>query len=524
MIGAGAAGLRAAIEASTSGCEVICVGKGSAGETSCTVMSGGVLRGAGTSKDVHKEETLKAGRGLNHLELVEVLVEEAPMRLRELLEWGLKGEIKGNFLFSLGRAPVWGRPLSQCLVQRAKAVGVRLLGSTTILQISHNSGVWRACGFTGQDSSPITISSRSLVLATGGAAALYERHDNPQIMLGQGIAMALKAGACLRDMEFVQFYPLGLAEKGLPTILIPPRLGDAARLLNTRGEEILEKYDIQERPAAEKARDRLSRAMFMELAEGQELWLDLRNLTQEEWMRDPLSRSCVELLRSKCGDLQRPLRVAPMAHFLMGGVVIDASCATGVPGLFGAGEVTGGLHGANRLGGNGLTEAIVFGARAGRSAALWAKSSKAGLQGDKGPWVGAQCRQDGLRIGRVPRRESREFLKRLRDIMWRGGCVIRDPGGLEWARGEVEACLAEAQEHSGDGSSWWMQEVVLACRTALAILGSALRRGESRGAHFRVDFPSQDDLNYRGYFLVRQDEEGNLSWRFEPLAGGGARG
>ncbi len=513
-VGSGAAGLRAAIEAAEMGCRVLCVSAGAPGQGTCTVLSAGVFRGiSGTySPEAHRRDTLIAGRGLNDLNLVNVLVEEAPRRLEELAEWGMVCEKRGPFLFAKGSAPVWGKAISSCLVEKARSVGVGFVGSTMILSLSSRDQRMGALGFKRPRGPFVEIRAGAIVLATGGAGALYLRHDNPEGMIGSGYALALEIGAQLQDMEFVQFYPLGLAQEGLPPLVIPPRLADKGRLRNTKGEEILEKWEISERPAAEKARDKLSQAMFQEIRQGEEIWLDLRGITQEDLANDPLSSSCAEFLMRKMGGLEKPLKVAPMAHFTMGGVRIDQWCGTRVPGFFVAGEAAGGLHGANRLGGNALTEAIVFGARAGRSAALWAKQN--GPREDSGPLWEAEVEARPLELSR------RRFMERLRKTMWELGGIIRSKEGLMEARRLLESQMEEAGfygERKKMGMGIGLHPSFGAATIAMVILEASLRREESRGAHFREDFPKEDSERWSGHLIVEGPSLENLKWSFEPL-------
>ena len=169
------------------------------------------------------------------------------------------------------------------------------------------------------------------MLACGGAGGLFARHDNPRGIVGEGYALALNAGALLQDMEFVQFYPVGLAEPGLPRHLVLLRLVDLGRLVNDRGEDIYAKYAITERPAAERSRDRLSQALFVEARAGRAVLLSLSGVSESEWTSDPFSESVLGIIGRRCGALQRPLRVAPMAHHTMGGVAIVPAGATWSP-------------------------------------------------------------------------------------------------------------------------------------------------------------------------------------------------
>ena len=229
-----------------------------------------------------------------------------------------------------------------------------------------------ALGFDFHRGKFLGLGAKAIILANGGGGALYQRHDNPVRITGDGYALAFHAGCQLRDMEFVQFIPPGVAEPGKPTILIAPSLCDAGRVINSLGEDILNKYQITEKPVAVRSRDLFSQAIFMEEAEGREVFLDLRAVSEEEWPRDNMAHSQRDLLMRNFSCSQKPIRISPMCHHFMGGVVADPKGMTEIPGLFAAGEVVGGVHGANRMGGNALDEVLVFGHRAGEAAAEWA--------------------------------------------------------------------------------------------------------------------------------------------------------
>jgi aspartate oxidase len=372
---------------------------------------------------------------------------------------------------------------------------------------------WRAEGVETATGKRRFFGARALIMATGGASALYRRHDNPRGMLGDGYILALNAGARLQDMEFVQFYPLGLAEPGLPPFIIPPGLADRGRLLNGAGEDIHDKYDIHERPAAELARDALSRALFIEIERlGQDVWLDARSVPAEGWRADPFSASTEKLLGERYGAKHRPLRVAPMAHHVMGGVSITSHCETSVPGLFAAGEVTGGLHGANRMGGNALTETMVFGKRAGEAAAAWSFDRPAVRVSP--PPAG---RREPVKAGREKNFDADDLMRRLQDIMWREGGIMRSPGGLHRALSAVSEW-----EEAVDHGPWQMEsrsvqrqiDLRIALKVAALVLQAALRRRESRGAHFREDFPAQSDSDWLGHLHVERISADRNAWRF----------
>jgi len=520
VIGSGAAGLRAAAAAKQAGAHVLIVSRGAPGKASATIVSGGVFAGSRDDESTagHLERTLLAGRGLNERALAEILAEEAPARLKELVDWGFDASFHNGYLFSRGRAPIWGEKIIRCLIDRNLALGSEFQSGLAVDDIRVVEGVGLVTGYATGTGRRQSIGARAVVLATGGAGGLYARHDNPRGIVGEGYALALRAGALLQDMEFVQFYPLGLAEPGLPRYMVPPRLGDYGRLYNDAGEDIYEKYGIAERPAAEKARDRLSQALFKEIyREARLVWLDLSGVSEARWMSDPLSASTLGTIGKRCGACLRPLRVAPMAHHTMGGVVIDGRGATSVPGLFAAGEVTGGLHGANRMGGNALSETLVFGKRAGEAAAEWA---------------GAHSEIAIKRPGKIsitpanvpPAADAAPNISalwpRLGKILWEDGGIIRSRAGLQRALHAVAAIEEELQASAGRTAASRSARVMhleAGLAASRLILQAALRRTESRGAHFREDFPATDDSRWLGHLRVRLSKDGKHDWVFKKL-------
>ncbi len=518
IIGAGAAGLRAAISARQQGMDVLVIGKTKPGKGTCTYVSGGVFAGTreGSSSEGHLKHTLQAGRGINQRELVEILAEEGPQRLRELIDWGINGELIKGYLYSRGRAPVWGEEIVRCLIKKNEELGVRFSEGLSVTALELQEGGCGALAFSTMTGKWFPIMAKAIVLATGGAGALYLRHDNPLRILGAGYVLALEAGARLQDMEFVQFYPLGLAEPGHPAFLVHPRLADLGRLVTGEGENILIKYGIGERPAAERARDRLSQALFGEIyTKGQTILLDLRGLSDGAWHGDPFVSSMRPVLGEKYGALYRPLQVAPVTHHVMGGVCIDGHGATSVPGLYAAGEVTGGLHGANRMGGNALTETAVFGKRAGEAAAHWTKKISA---------IDEERIRNRLR-SRMPQSldqisNADDLLERLKRVLWEKGGVIRDEHSLKGALEAVMEIESESHKTKSTNNPKSVQtslELRQGIRVAELILKGALRRKESRGAHFRQDFPVQDDVDWRGHLQVHLSQEGELEWKFNEV-------
>ena len=515
VLGSGAAGLRAAISAREAGLRVCVVSKGPVGKSTCTWLSAGVMAGGFNAATIkaHLERTLLAGRGINQPELVEILVNEAPQRLDELRRWGIRAEFRNGYLFAKGHPPVQGEAITRCLINRNRELGTQFRSKFMVTDLVMKDGAGMVKVLDQTSGEWQTLSAKAIILATGGASALYFRHDNPKRMLGDGQRLALEAGAVLQDMEFAQFYPLCLCGPGIPPLVIPPKLADQGRLVNDLGEDILVKYGIQERPAGEKARDLLSQAIFTEIyRNGQKVNLDLSDVSDQQWRSDPFSASVERILGNQHGAKHHPVQVAPAGHHVMGGVKINCDCTTSVPGLFAAGEATGGLHGANRMGGNALTETLVFGTRAGVSAANWAK----GISDSYDKILFEQMSDRPVREG--SKLSIADLQTRLRKTMWEDAGIIRNKNSLIRASDTVnelrEIALSMPTECSHQSRVDTI-ELRSATRIAGLIIQGALKRKESRGAHFREDFPQQNDEKWRGHLQVRVIN-GKDEWDFQP--------
>ena len=430
------------------------------------------------------------------------------------MDWGLPSMAQGGGLYSYGKAGAMGRGMIDCIWEKASSLGAKSLSGLVVWRLACDEQGAEALAF--RKGEWLRLRAKCAVLASGGASALYLHHDNPQRMMGEGYALALEAGARLQDMEFAQFFPLTLAEPKSPCHLFAPSLELLGPLKNEKGEEIHEKYGLEELPASLKARDRLSQALFREMSQGYPVSIDLRGVSPEQWNRDPFAAQLWDQLAVGCRALERPLRVAPAAHFFIGGVTIDPDCNTSVPGLFACGEVTGGLHGANRRGGNALTETIVFGARAGESAARWAQSRpRPGGPGrtweEYGPLPGPGRPSDIQQAG--------ELKKSLKEVMWQEAGIIRNRESLDRAAQKIQEMTRQARELGlGDDpkKSSRVLELCLGLRAAELIVGSAARRQESRGVAFRDDFPDQDDQNWLKRSYVTLNKKGGLEWSFGP--------
>ena len=523
VIGGGGAGMRAALAARERGAEVLLVSKTPPGKSTCTYLSGGAfsLAVGGLSVETHFKNTLQAGKGINDPEMVKVLVEDAPDRVRELERFGLKGVWRKGRFNCLGKAPSWGAPLTDALADAARERGVGERPWVIILDLLRDGEkVVGALGFEFRKGTPIAFLSKATVLANGGGGALYPRNDNPVRTTGDGYALAFHAGCRLRDMEFVQFIPIGLAEEGVPPLLLAVSLPDAGKIVNSSGEDVLKKYQIVDRPVAVRCRDTFSQAIIKEEERGEKVFLDLRNLSDEDWPKDNMAMSQREMLRDRFSCADRLLRISPTVHFFIGGVSTDSDGKTEVPGLLAAGEVVGGLHGANRMGGNALSEIIVFGSRAGAAAAEWALSEKPLREPGaliQSRWDRFQKKWKSNGKGLPPK----VLRKRMGAILWNQGGILREEKGLESGLEELSKIKTEDLPWATSETPKEVLEKIEVDNGLLVsevILRSALMRRESRGAHYRKDFAVIDDRNWKGNIFLRKSETG-MTLSFNPLPG-----
>ena len=330
----------------------------------------------------------------------------------------------------------------------------------------------------------------AVVLAAGGFGAVYQRNDNQKSTLGQGVALAARAGLDLWDMEFVQFYPLVLAEPGLPSMLLYPPYPREARLINQAGQDLLEKFGIQSlHEAIMQLRDAFSVKLFEELEQSGTVYLDYRGVPADSWGRFPLTL----LSRLKYDFQNKPFAVAPAAHFCMGGLRTDERGRTDLPGLLACGEMVWGLHGANRRGGNALTECLVSGRLAGSQAAVEAWSSPPRRKEIPPPG-------DGFVYSPVSAfKEIRVLHQTLKEIAWRQAGVVRSRNGLTEGLARLQQLEARLSGlKPGDvPERKRLEDLRSAVLVTRAILTAGLAREESRGSFIRKDFPDEDNLRWR---------------------------
>ncbi len=505
IIGSGLAGLLSALEAEKAGLRVLLAGKFAIGMGTNTSLANGAFTAANShySKEAHLQATLESGRGLNQVRLVKTLIEKAPETLRELRDHGAPILEKGaGFIVDRpqGSSQLPGVLLIRALIEQLRNSSIKLLPGVVIFDLVIEEGEARgAFGFF-KDGRPCLIQSRAVMLSTGGAGAIYRRNDNQRSILGDGYALALRAGLSVFDLEFVQFYPFVLGEPRLSSFLLYPPYPKEVRLFNEKGEDLLETFNLRGdlNQAILTQRDRLSIALYHASQDG-DVFFDLTQVPQGDWEHYPLNF----LKRSRFPFRYRPFLVSPAVHFFMGGVEIDERAATSLPGLFAAGEVAWGIHGANRLGGNALTECAVFGTLGGQSAAEYVRQKEQGqgpstLFSEKFVKRWDRKAQAYLKKGRGTLDQPGDLLTELKDLAWKYAGPVREEGSLEEGLERLGSVRRRIDRVYPVTLKGLFQKRDLENGTLLlnAILEGSLLRRESRGSFFRKDFPEQDDRNW----------------------------
>ncbi len=545
ILGSGGAGLLAARHAHEANkrLRIVIAVKGLLGQSGCTRMVQGgynaVLNPA-DSLERHFEDTVRGGAFLNDQELAWTLVEDAPKRIIEL-ENKLGCVFDRNDDGSIHQKPFAAQSFDRT-VHRGDLTGIEIMSNLrdyileseiTVLEECRGLDLIRSDGRIGgallldmRSGKFLVVRAKATLIATGGAATMY-RISSPSLeKSGDGIAMAYRAGAALVDMEMLQFHPTGLmvgnsvATGGL---LEEGLRGTGARLFNGRGERFMERYDPQKLERA--TRDVVSRASYLEIMAGRGtpsggVLLDASHLGEAFLLRH--FPGMVERCADYGFDLLRgPVEVSPSAHYQMGGVEIDRNGRTNLEGLFVAGEDAGGVHGANRLGGNGVADSIVFGARAGDAMAAYAATvahtsgSDAHVQELAAGWSRPLGRSEGESAFRIR--------NCLEDLMWEKVGIVRAGDGLQAAIEELAAFRERVGGAKAPGgaafNAEWNEAINLANLTLVAemLTRSALLRTESRGAHYRSDYPAPDPQWLKRIRVVRGDD-GEMKFSFQEVA------
>jgi L-aspartate oxidase len=505
VIGSGIAGLRAAIELAPVG-RVLILTKAEPTESNTGHAQGGiaVALGEDDSPDLHAADTIKAGDGLCDEAAVRVLVEQGPPYVQELVDWGTQFDREADGTLSRGReaahsvrrvlhaGDATGREIARVLwtrVSHLKSVETANHALVTELLVEQDRCV--GVRFYDQLGFPRDALARATLLATGGAGQVFRHTTNPRVATGDGVALGFHAGARVADLEFFQFHPTALNVPGAPRFLISEALrGDGGRLINGRGQAFMTRYH----PDGDLApRDVVARSIMREMdVTGGSVFLSLWHLDADYVVRR--FPTIADMCRQVGLDLARdPIPVSPAAHYVMGGVDTDRWGRTSLPGLFAAGEVAcTGVHGANRLASNSLLEGLVFGARA--AVAMQQPPAAAPLGTDR-------CeapRPPPSSVSRAPLTTTE-----VRDLMWKSVGLFRTREGMEDAVAKLDASYtahrdALANARADDGDAWKQFNLVTVARL---VARAALRRLESRGAHYRADFPGRDDIHWKAHVV-----------------------
>jgi L-aspartate oxidase len=481
VVGSGVAGLHTAWRASEHG-EVLVLTKRSLFDSATAYAQGGIAAalGAGDSPELHRRDTLAAGAALCDAAAVQVLVEEGPARIRELQTAGAAFDLDPNGDFRLGREAAHsanrivhahgdqtGAEVARTLVARVQdSDRVRVLEKTRVLDLIVEAE--RCCGVRASVAGEaVEILADATVLATGGCGQVYKHTTNPQVATGDGFAIAHRAGARLADMEFVQFHPTALDTPENPLALISEAgRGEGAILINDAGERFMVR---RHRDAELAPRDVVARAIFREQRAGHRVFLDARRLTTDFGERFP---GILALCRARGIDpREQPIPVTPAAHYMMGGVVTDLVGRSSLARLYACGEVSRtGVHGANRLASNSLLEGLVFAERVARDLRGTPALNDCPAPGD---WTVPPLFDRGA---------AQVAADEVRSIMWETAGIVRTAKGMREG--------LDALEHIIDRLPPGATEELNMAQTGRLIVEAAMLRKESRGGHYRKDFPT----------------------------------
>lgn len=511
VIGGGLAGLRAA-NAVAPNQSVLVITKDQLRESNSSYAQGGIAGVLDPEDcfDSHVADTLAAGGNLCDRDIVEMVVREGPQRIEELIRWGTRFDEERGCL-ALGRegghsferivhafGDATGREVMRAVISRTREMPhIDIWENTFTLDLLTYEGRCRGAIVVGPDKRPMMVWAKETILCTGGAGQVYRESTNPGVATGDGLAMAYRAGVELRDMEFVQFHPTVLYIAGSSRSLITEAIrGEGAHLVDCSGFRFMPDYDSRAELAP---RDIVSQSIVRQMEQTKHpcVYLDLGHLDPER------VRGRFPGIAEVCGKFGLDLAsdripVRPGAHYMLGGVAVDRQGRTSLPGLWAAGEATSsGLHGANRLASNSLLEGLVFGVLAGEAASRSAA---------EGPHKMVATRVQHATEPRGEAFDLADVRVSLKSLMGRRVGVQRDAAGLREAAEAIRSFGSYVMRHQFDSVEGWELQnlLVLAGR----IVAAALARTESRGVHFRQDFPQTDDAHWRRHLTLRVDLHG----------------
>jgi len=527
VIGSGGAGCRAAIEARKSKLDVTIVSKGLSFKSGCTTLAEGGYNAAfgyvdaEDSVDVHFQDTMKGGAYLNDTELVKILVNEAQDRLIELESYGAIFDRQDSG--KLNQRPFGGQSFRRTCFQgdrtghemmmalkeeviRQKIKTYDEVMITSLLMDNENKKVIGACGVSLRNTKILIFRAKSTVIASGGAGWLYPVTSNPIQKTGDGYCLAYNAGADLIDMEQIQFHPTGmLYPNSRRGVLVTEAVrGEGGKLFNVNMERFMKNYDERGELAT---RDVVARAIYNEIREGRGtanggVYLDVTHLP-DDVIEEKLETMLLQFMDVGVDIRNEAMEVAPTAHHFMGGARIKPGCETTVGNLYAAGEVTGGVHGANRLGGNALADTQVFGKRAGESAAKNALSTE--LEFNEAHVDVEEDRiQNIFKDGDI---YPHEIKTELMETMWENVAIIRNENGLKSALKKIDELKVKSLNMKVANGMGFNKNLLDALEIenmltlASLVTQSALLRRESRGSHYREDYPEKDERWNRSIVL-----------------------
>ena len=544
IIGSGAAGLRAAIAVHQAGVKALVIGKRQRHDAHTVLAAGGINAALGTrdpddSWQQHFADTLREGYYLSDPRTVELMAREAPQAVEELASWGCRfartpeGKLDQRFFGAhkyrrtCYAGDYTGRAIIQALASKIDELHIPVLENQYVSRLLVRDGVcFGVLAFDLASGERTTHLADAVILCTGGHTRAWRRSSSRRDENnGDGMYLALQAGCRLADMEMVQFHPTGMVwpEEMLGTLVTEAVRGEGGRLFNAVGERFMERYDPVRMELS--TRDRVALANYTEIMEGRGgvhggVFLDISH-RGKDYILEKLPRMYRQFLESQMLDISRErMEVAPTAHYSMGGVVVDpATHATNAPGLYAAGEVTAGLHGANRLGGNSLAETLVFGRRAGEAAAAFSQACEAPVRSREAVKE-ADAELDSL-IGNG-REFARPLQRALRNAMWECCGVVRTEESLAQGLAKVadlKAALPDVDVRptsEGYGDLAHVLDLRASLLSAEASLLGASARRETRGAHHRKDYPNTDPA-LRVNFLLKLDSDGRLTATSHPV-------
>ncbi len=567
IIGGGSAGLRAAIEAHDAGANVLIVSKSKRGDPHTTLARGGINAALGTMDPednwmMHAADTLREGEFIADYERVDILCKNAPDAINELVNWGARfhrekdGRLTERFFGAhTYRRTVFyedwtGQEIVRVLMEQVNQRKIKIIDNVYITKLLLNTAVVDdevkgASGLDIENKEFATFECDSLILAAGGYTRVYSVSSSRIFEnYGEGIALAYEAGIDLVDMEMVQFHPTGMVwpDQALGTLATEAIRGEGGILLNSKGERFMKNYDPERMELG--PRDVVARANYNEIISGRGtehggVWLDVTHL-RKEVIQERLTTMYEQFLQLDGIDISKEkMEVGPTAHYSMGGIVVDINCRTRVKGLFAVGEVISQIHGANRLGGNSLLDTVVFGKIAGGQAAGLSKQKKGSgmatedtkktkeetpLQLKKSdvdnPKNGSDDKDNDDYGGALVVNDPIKFRNEIQELMNQNAGIVREEKRLQNGLKRILELKNEFYSNSDKGNrefkiddnnsekivlSWQVKSSLIACE---AIIKSALMRQESRGAHYRSDFPKLDDERWKLNIYCRKEGKG----------------